>query len=251
MSNQYAEVKIEGLEEVLQGLDPKLAADVVRSTINNLAFQARKDVIKEMSSVFDNPTPYTLSSVLVQKAENQNLSAFISIKDQAIKGTPPSKFLGPEIYGGERSHISTERQLAKEGIIEPNEYLIPWKAPRNQYGNVSPGLYNKVLSGLQAATDAYQNSPAAGQGYKGTRKGRRKKYDFFAVRRKGTTIIFEKKLNSSGDGHVTPLFVSADKVSYKPRLKFYETVRAVMAHTQEEFNKQLEFYIGRWFSKRK
>ncbi|MBN2400818.1 MAG: hypothetical protein JXN64_00315 [Spirochaetes bacterium] len=250
MANEPITIKIEGLEDILKGLDPKLASDAVRSTTNKLIFKARENVISEMKSVFDRPTPWTLSSVFVQKATNENLSAFIFIKDQATKGTPPAKYLRFEIFGGNRRQKGFEKLLAKTGVIESGEYLIPYKVPLNQYGNVSPGVIQKVLSGLQAQNDPYQDSPVLGQAYKGTRRGRKVPRRYFSVRRGGKTIIFEKQLDSSNDGHVTPMFVSSSRALYKPRLRFFEVIKRTVASAQIEFNHELEYYIGKWFKKR-
>ena len=219
----------EGLKDVLKWLDDKQkdkVPDAAMKAVNTTANIARKAVYDEMRKVFDRPTPYTMRSVWIDYATKERLSADVYIKDEGGKGVAPVKYLWPEVYGGRRNQKGFERLLSSEGYIQSDEFLMPWKVKKDQYGNVTGGTIQKILSGLRAQKDDYQNSPAQGGDYRGTRKRRRvvRTYyiDEWYKKNKGITIIWEHDAKS---GRRTPLFVSQKRATYKRRLRFNEVVQ--------------------------
>ena len=220
-------MKIEetGLKETLKWLSDKEKTHVpaaAMKAVNATANIAREAVYDEMRKVFDRPTPYTMRSVWINKAVKERLSAEVYIFNEWVgKGTSPIKFLWPEVEGGRRNQKPFETLLSNAGIIGKNQFLMPWKAPLNQYGNVTPGTIQKVLSGLQAGRDATQDSPLPGDGYKGTRANRKVAKRYFTTKDFGNVVIWE--INESTKKRV-PLFVSTNRATYKRRLRFVEIV---------------------------
>lgn len=150
-----------------------IPAAIVKA-LNNTAYKARADVIEEMKSVFFRPTPYTLRSVLYEKATKDKLYSRVYINNEAT-GTSlsPLQYLFPQIEGGERNRKGMEKLLERKYIILPHQYLMPLEVPFDRYGNVRAGVIQRIISGLQAQHDSLQNSPLPGEKYSGARRRRR------------------------------------------------------------------------------
>lgn len=108
----------------------------------------REDLRAEMRSRFDRPTPYTLNSPYLKPATRQDLTAVIGFKDGS--GTEPS-FLEPQVQGGERPLKRFERMLVRAGYMRAGERAVPGEGAKlDQYGNMSRGQLQRILSQLQA-----------------------------------------------------------------------------------------------------
>ena len=217
------------IKDLIRYLDEKQRVKIPETTakaINSTSNQARQKIYAEMRRVFDRPTPYTLRSVWINYATKEKLFSEIYINNEAAKGNAPIKFLWAETEGGKRQQKGIERLMTAAGYMRSDEYLLPWKAKKDQYGNVSAGTIQRILSGLQAQSDDYQNSPGKGGDYKGTRKGRRvaRRYyiDDWYRQHKGMLIIWQHDTRSN---RRVPLFVSNKGVKYRRRLRFKEIVQ--------------------------
>jgi hypothetical protein len=105
------------------------------------------DEEKEVVDVFDRPTPYTRKSFFVIPATKVTLRAEVEIKNDATEAVPPSAFLRPQIFGGNRSLKRFELALRNAGVL-PNGYLtVPGSAARlDAFGNMSKGQIVQILS---------------------------------------------------------------------------------------------------------
>ena len=65
--------------------------------------QVKLEERQEMRRVFRNPIPYTLNSLYIKPATKSRLEARCWVKNDAGKGTPATKYLLPEVYGGARN----------------------------------------------------------------------------------------------------------------------------------------------------
>jgi len=105
-----------------------------------------------LTASFDRPVPFTQRAVLYQSASRSDLTASIYLRDEASGGTPPSRYLAPEIDGGPRRPKSHELRLRRAGILGPSEFAVPGDdVPLDQYGNVPGGVIEQMLSQLGAA----------------------------------------------------------------------------------------------------
>jgi hypothetical protein len=122
-----------------------------RVALTKTAQIAGMDEVKEMRDVFTSPTPFTLSSVFVRPATLQNLSAEIKLKDFAGKGTPASKFLAPQISGGQRGQKRFERALQSVGAMPAGFRAVPGSGAKlDSYGNMNRGQIVQILSFFRA-----------------------------------------------------------------------------------------------------
>ncbi|WP_299948409.1 hypothetical protein [uncultured Microbulbifer sp.] len=97
--------------------------------LNNVAFRIRGEARAVMGRVFVNPTRLTLNAVLVDKATKHTGVARVYIRDQATKGTAPSKYLAPAVFGTSRNEKRFERALRYAGLLPAGMYVVPGEAP--------------------------------------------------------------------------------------------------------------------------
>jgi len=169
----------------------------------------------EASEVFDRPTPWTIQAVQISKATIDRPWLSVWINDTPNKGTPGSKYLAPQIEGGERRHKRFERALIMRGLMSPLAYAVPGRqAPLDQYGNVPGSFIVRVLSDLQAFGE---------QGYRANRKGKRRgarKSNYFFVPRPGSSLkpgVYWHMPN----GMLGVVFAFVSRPSYTKRYDFY------------------------------
>lgn len=208
--------------------------------VNRLARQAVADLKIEMAKVFSQPTPFTLNAFYWTKATRHEPTAEIRAKDFAGKGTPGWKYLTPEVFGGTRRMKRFERALeAKVG----STFSVPGSgAPLNQYGNISQGDINKILSALGAFGE---------NGYNANRKGltarqrlARKKAGFADHYTHPQFFVAHAKSNGGllgiyrivSRGHVEPVLIFPKSApSYRKRLPYRETIEASFKKNERTF----------------
>lgn len=183
----------------------------------------------EAKFAFDRPTKFTLESVFIRGATKRNLEAFIFLRDEASKGTPPVKYLAPEVYGGQRRVKRFERALQAAGILGRDEATVPGQlAKLNQYGNITAGTITQILSFLRASPDPMQNRT------KDPGRRKRKPKEFFAghIRKggrafgdEGPRAIFQRK-----GGRAIPilLFVPLADIDYEKKFDFFGIIEQVL-----------------------
>ena len=180
--------------------------------------------------VFQGPVARTRSSVYLRWATKTNQSALVWIVEDAAKGTPPVKYLMPEIESGYRNKTRFERALERAGILGAREYVVPSKyAKLNASGNVTAGTYTRVLSQLRASPDPGQNRTGSAR----SKKSRSAAAYFY--QRTGTARgIWERRGRA-----VKPLFVFVtDRPNYRRRFDFYGVANKTAArHLPREFEK--------------
>lgn len=119
--------------------------------LNDIGFQARRDLQGEMRRVFDRPTPYVLNSLHVERATKDKLEVAIEPRYFGGKGIDPQNVLRPEVFGGARKAKRYEVALRRIGALGPGQYAVPGSACElDAYGNVKGSFIVRLLSYLQA-----------------------------------------------------------------------------------------------------
>ena len=112
-------------------------------TVNDLAFGIRADLQSQFRASFDKPTPFTLRSIIVNKATRQAPSAFVGLNTDNRE----DEILGHHFTGGKRAWKRMEGRLKYAGILKPGLIAVPGGgAALNAYGNIRPGLVTRILS---------------------------------------------------------------------------------------------------------
>jgi hypothetical protein len=195
--------------------------------INDTSFQVREQWNKAMPLVFDRPTPLTRNAVLYRKATKTNLAADIFIRDEATKGTPPSKYLQPEVEGGPRRQKRSERWLQARGLMPAGHFAVPGSAAKlDQYGNLRGGDLTKVLSALQAHPDQLSRSTDESRHRRIKREIKKQGFttDVFALRKKRGKLqpgVYQRiDLGRLGSA-VKPILRFVERVTYRKRYDIF------------------------------
>jgi len=159
------DIVIKGMGRVLKEIekDAKQQRFAAWTAFNKCVTIAKDDTTKHMREVFDRPTPFIMRSlrgVYSPKPARRSgpIEGGVSFKDVFGKnefGEAVSRILTPHIEGGSRPPKPGEKLLRRAGLISGNEYLIPSRtAPLDRYGNIKPGIMQKITSDLRAHRDA-------------------------------------------------------------------------------------------------
>lgn len=141
---------------------PKLIREAAAVALTRTAASAAFALRKEMPDIFDRPTSFTAKSLLYRKADAASLRASVFIRDEAAKGTPPSKYLAPEILGGPRGDKRSERSLKAAGIMQAGQSLVPGRGMAlDRYGNIPGPMMVLILSMLRAFNEVGFNANAS------------------------------------------------------------------------------------------
>ncbi len=215
---------------------------------NATALDIRESWKRAAPRVFDNPTPMTTNAAMYRKATKQKLYAEIFIRDEAAKGTPPAKYLLPQVEGGTRRPKGMERLLMSKQIMPQGTFAIPGDgADLDAYGNVKSGQVRQIISQMRAGLEAGYTSNETDE-RKVKRLNRQKKRggggSYFAVQKQRGKLqpgIYERITSAFGSA-VRSIFIFTKSVRYEPRYDIF-------ALAQREWDRLMPFHFNRELSK--
>lgn len=182
------------------------------NALNSTATIVKGELEREISSVFDRPTRWTLNSLRILYAKKTKLSARVWMKDEADKSGPATKWLLPEIEGGKRDPKHSETRLRDKGLLSDSRYIMPGKdAKLDKHGNLSRGTIRKVVSGLGASFDKLQNST-------GSRRSQANKRAFFLLGKGDGALGIGQR---TGKRSIRMIIAFGKSPTYSKRLDFY------------------------------
>lgn len=235
-------VTLEGAKKVAEELGKyeKQIPFATALALTRTAQHAKRALEREMGSVFDRPTRWTLNSLRLFPAKKSKLEARVWMKDEAVKSSPATRWLNPEIEGGPREDKASERNLRRRWILPAGKYIAPGKGAKlDRFGNITKGTITKALSGVGGFSESGFSANATGS-KRSRRKGNAKRY--FVIRR-GKTPIGIAERTSRAKMHVLLAFVS--RPTYRRRLDFYGIGdKVVKRHLADEFRKAMTKAIG-------
>lgn len=215
-------VDASSVTEALTRFSNQTAPWLTAKVLTNAAFKARDALATEMESVFDRPTPYTLRSPWVTPAVqgDPNPVAEVYIRDFG-GGTPPWKYLAPQVEGGPRRDKSSERQMRATGVLPSGFNIIPARgAELDGYGNVSGAQITKILANLNAFTEVGYSANQYGR--KG--RGKRRNESYFAIKPGHPGLPPGIYRRTPQGGHIM-VFTFGKTPQYSPRFDFDGVVR--------------------------
>lgn len=219
----------------------------VMQAVNATAFGVREAWKQAAPRVFDSPVPLTINAAQYRKATKGKLYAEVYLRDEASNGTPPAKYLLPQVEGGTRRKTGLEVLLQAKGAMPAGMFAVPGKgATLDAYGNIQKGQINKILSQLGARNDSLQNETDTSRDRR--RKRAAKKGDrggeFFAIQKQRGRMmpgIYERLRTGFGSG-VRSVLVFVNRTSYKPRYNIF-------AMAQRTWDKLMPFHFERELEK--
>ncbi|WP_298580589.1 hypothetical protein [uncultured Luteimonas sp.] len=226
----------------------------VMQASNAVAFELRNTWKATAQRVFDRPTPFTVNAVQYRKATKARPFAEVYIRDEAAKGTPPSKYLLPQVEGGARRPKGMEALLRSSGIgggasLPAGMFAVPGKGVQlDAFGNVPAGQVRQILSQLQAGREAgyVSNESEASRGRRRRRqakKGTRGGNYFVLNKKRGRLLpgIYERLATGFGSA-VRSIFVFVRAPRYRQRFDIYGLA-------QRQWNRLMPFHFNRELAK--
>lgn len=253
------DIKITGLQEIrasLKDFSDRRFRAAVATGLTRTAVEAKAAAEKRMQADLDRPTPYTQRSLYVVTATAEQdrsgisnlatpgdpfsgrivraayLSAEVGIKgDEGVtgKGTPATKYLLPQVDGGQRHTKRFELALQAKGAMPKGWLAVPAAGARlDSFGNVSRGQVQQILA--QVGTELLAGSQRTPHSNKAKLAGQRRAGgQFFVVLpgRKGKLKpgIYHRELIGQ---NITPVFVYVRTATYRQRYGFDQAVRQVV-----------------------
>lgn len=158
-------LKMTGLESVqaqLQRLSGPALREAQAKALNDTAAMVRREMVKELTSAFDRPTPFIARSPKYVQATPDNLSVRIlpTVDARNLPGTggkvgvDPQHVLQAQEHGGRRADKKSEAALRRAGIL-PQGYQTaiprePYPGSDDGRGNLRGAFVQQLLSYLQA-----------------------------------------------------------------------------------------------------
>lgn len=148
------------------------------------AQELQRDWTATMQRVFDRPTPFTQKAIRYKLLPGGK-GAQIFVRDEATGGTPPARYLLPQVVGGQRLLKPFEKRLQSRGILPAGMQSMPGKGVQlDAYGNIPGSAMNRILSQLGARRDDKSNETDTSRGRRLRREKKRQEErgSFFAVK---------------------------------------------------------------------
>lgn len=219
------------LKRALSDIERRQLPFATALALTRTAQMVKAAEIGEMKRVFASPTRFTLNSLFVRPAKKNRLEAVVWVKDYASKADAPTRWLVPEVIGGERGDKRSEKLLRGRGILAAGRYLMPGKGmPLDASGNISRGRMQKVLSGLGAQFDRHSNSTTSRRSVKNKRR-------FFVLGRGANAQGIAERTGKKGSTAFSMLLAFGGKPVYRERFDFFGVADRI---TRQNLPKQME-----------
>ena len=159
----------------------------------------------------------------------------IGIKGYKEKGTSAAQYLRAEVEGGRRAMKGSETLLMRKGYLKEGQALLPGPNIRlNGNGNVPAGMYQKILSALDAQSDRGQNTKAYGKQRNKTTQ------NIFFAKMGSTTGIYQRGPRES----LALLFRVTDTPTYRIQFPFTTIAsKSAQRHVGKAFKEAIEFTL--------
>ena len=219
---------------------------ITRNALNDAVVEgvfAEQDKIR---GIFDRPTPLTQKSVLYRQATKESLTAWVFIRDEAAKGTPPSKYLMPQVLGGARGAKRFEAALRAIGVMEANEFAVPAIGyKRDAYGNVPGSTIVSILSQLKAHRDVgYMMNETAPSAARNRRSGKARYFVPSGYRAEKAMLRLPRGIYERRGNTVRAVFMFVKQPTYRKRYDFGQAAsakvsRVFWAYWERHFYREL------------
>ena len=245
-------VKIEGLDATLANLAgmQKQVRYAASRALNDVAKQVVDEEHREISRIFDKPTPRTLNAVKVfSGAKRDALEVVIGVDDgmgrktfsaRGKKGTvTPSKYLLAQIIGGQRAPKRFENALMAINAMDRGDSAIFAKRSEalDAYGNISGAKLNQIITFFRKTkVDGYGGKMSSARKMKmmkGELKGMKWGMAYF---RGGAAVglpdgIWERHYpnGTAGKSFIRPILIYVRGTSYRSIFHFRQIAERVVA----------------------
>lgn len=218
----------------------------IMQACNATAVEIRDVWARTAPRVFDRPTPMTVKAAQYEKATKSRLYATIKLRDEAVGGTPPAKYLLAQVEGGTRGKKGVELLLQSKGAMPAGMFAVPGRgAELDAFGNIKASQVNQILSQLGARRDPYQNETETSRARRRNRAAKRgvRGGEFFALRaRRGKLLpgIYERLTTGFGSA-LRSVLVFVRSARYEKRYDIFGLAERTWNRLMPfHFNRELE-----------
>lgn len=209
---------------------------------NATAFEIRQQWQTTSARVFDSPTRMTQRAAQYRKATKSRLFAEVYVRDEASGGTPPAKYLMPQVEGGTRRKKGFEVLLQQKGAMPAGMFAVPGAGAKlDPHGNIPARQISQILSQLGARQDALQNQTEVSATRR--RSKRRRGGEYFVLQtRRGKLLpgIYERITTAFGSA-VRSIFVFTRGAAYTPRYNIFGLAQRAWGKLMPfHFNRELQ-----------
>lgn len=193
--------------------------------LTRTAKAAKEEIERQLPSLIDRPTPYTMRGFRLYPATKNKLLAEVDFRSAFGRGTSARDYLAPLVYGGERKLKAFERSLERTGLVPSNHAALPGDAAKlDAYGNMSRGQIVQILSYFKAfgeqgyranITDKRKQAMAQGNKRTGARG-----VSYFIGRPGGGRMplgVWQKTSFGTGSA-IKPIIIFVSKPTYRRQL---------------------------------
>lgn len=194
--------------------------------LTRTAKAAKDEIERQLPSLIDRPTPYTMRGFRLYPATKTKLLAEVDFRAAFGSGTSARDYLSPLVYGGERKLKAFERSLSRTGLLPQGYAAMPGNAAKTDaYGNMSRGQIVQILSYFKAfseqgyranITDKRKQSMAQGNKRTGTRG-----VSYFIGRPGGDRMplgVWQKTSFGAAGSAIKPIIIFVSKPTYRQQL---------------------------------
>lgn len=221
-----------------------IVADIIRKygeafpkdvaiALSKTAKGAKDQLVQDLPTYIDRPTPFTKKGFYSFGATDRRLSAEVGTK--AFDYYRGFHHMEAQVYGGsdKRALKGSERRLRVAGMLSKSEFLAPGPAMHiDQYGNMPGGKVAQLLSQIRTLSLKGQD------GYTANRAQGEKSMAFFAEIN-GTKGIWERR----GKRNIRLMVQAISNPNYAPRFPMKEIVEQFFIAKFEGIFFQ-EFQVG-------
>lgn len=238
-------VDIKGLDAAAKALTERFSERRLNAAAATALTRVVVDVHKaeraELARAIDRPTPHTIAAMRYVPASAAKPEAWVGFDVQRvtdIRGqtlsftrgeTPASRYMLPQVAGGNRVAKRFERLLQAAGLLPAGWFAVPGAGARlDAYGNVSRGQVIQVLSQLRITGTAGYTRNMSDDARKQIAAQRKAGGRFFVVRPGGRVApgVYQREFTGR---NITPIFIFVSKATYRARFDFYGVARRVVA----------------------
>ena len=195
----------------------------------------KEEIERQMPSLIDRPTPFTLRGLKLQPATKQRLEAKVEFRPGA------RDWLAPIVFGHPRKVKAFERSIQGTGLIPSGHYAVPGAAAKlDAFGNMSAAQIRKVVSSIKG-----WSGPSKQAGKRRVATGRGQTY--FAGRPGGGKLplgIWEKTTFAHGSA-IRPVIIFVSQTTYRKQLDVPGIARrVVLQRFPEELRQAVDFALA-------
>lgn len=234
---------LKDLTKQLEDIHKKHIPFAVSLSINRTAQKVKANEEREMRDVFDRPTPFTQNSVFIKPSTKATLTAIVSLKDSASKGTPAAKYLQAQISGGERRMKRFEVALRSVGVLPEGYFIVPGAAAKmDQYGNMDSRQIIQILSYFKSFGEAGYKANSTEKTRERLGKSTKSRYGmaYFVGRPNNGKLplgIWQKVFSNFGVA-IRPVMIFVRSANYEAIFDFkYVADTTISREFYNEFNK--------------